>query len=261
MVGIAAFYAKLFGKKHLHRTAHLIDVNSSWIENNGIAGKIYKYGLLNANKIVTQNKEHKELLLQNHAINADILKNAFEIKNNQPHEKKNILWVGRFESWKNPVFFLNLAKTVSTHNFTMICPANENNKQEWKAFQKKTLRIPNLTFIEQVPFSEIQSYFNEAQIFINTSDFEGFPNTFLQAAQAKTPIISLNVNPDNFLNEYNCGIFCNNDFDSMVEQTKKLLNNKQELQLKGENCYRYLKKNHDINVIGKQLEEIIFSLK
>ncbi len=261
IVGVTAFYTQLFGKQYIYRSSSIIDVNNAWIVNHKFMGKIYRWGLEHTNLVIVQSKEHKSLLLKNHRIkNIKILKNAYPVKKYSTEIKKHILWVSRFVEMKNPHFFLDIATQIPDEQFIMICPYNLSDYKKWKLLKNKAEKIPNLIFIEKIPFHEIQAYFNNAKIFINTSDFEGFPNTFLQAAQAKTPIVSLNVNPDNFLNEYNCGIFCKNDFNLLIKETKKLLQNPNEQILKGENAYRYLKENHDINKIRKRLEEIIYDL-
>ncbi|MBN1253041.1 MAG: glycosyltransferase family 4 protein [Bacteroidales bacterium] len=256
-VGFTALYSKIFNKKHIHRTAHLNDVNLAWINTNGIVGNIYKYGLYNADKVINQSIEHKNLLSKNHKIEAEVIKNAFIINKYQQTEKKSILWVGRFVNWKNPDLFLKLATEFTDEKFTMICPYSDKNLEEWNKFKQKAYNIKNLNFIDNVPFFEIQKYFNESKLFVNTSESEGYPNTFLQAAAAKTPIISLNVNPDNFLTEYNCGYFCNNDFLKMTEKINYLLNDNSKMQQLGENLRQYLENQHDLNKIVIKFEKII----
>ncbi len=261
IVGISAFYKNIFRKKMIYRTASLIDVDKSWINTNGLTGKIFWYGLENADAIITQNKEHQQLVENNHKIKALVLKNTFPVQDKHQQLKKEFcLWISRFDSMKNPDLFLKLASQIPTEKFVMICPYNPSDYKKWMGLKQKAEIISNLTFIEKVPFHEIQPYFDRAKIFINTSDYEGFPNTFLQAAQGKTPIVSLNVNPDNFIGEYDCGYFCENKSELLLEKTKQLLQNPDEIKQKGKKAYLYLKENHDINKIGKQLEEIIYRL-
>ncbi len=257
LTGIIALYTKVFKKKFIYRTSSLIDVNTEYIKENKLSGKLYKFGINNASKIIVQNKEHQILLNKNHKLKSEVLKNIFEIKLPENSEKNFILWVSRFAEMKNPFLFLNLAKQIPEQKFVMICPFAVSVKKSWEKLKKQAEEISNLKFIEKVPFAEIQEYFNKAELFVNTSDFEGFPNTFLQAAQGKAPIASLNVNPDNFISEYNCGIFASGNFNFMVSEIKKLLKNKGKLKQKGENCFKYLQKNHDINIAGKKLKNII----
>lgn len=261
IVGITSFYKRIFKKKHIHRSANDVDTDLSRIKKNGLSGKIFKSGLEHANAVLCQNNFQKTMLQKNHNINAIMFKNVLRITEQNLYQKKHILWVGRLVDFKKPYLFLDLAKEVSNEKFIMICPYHKKDFEKWNTLKEQAKQIPNLRFIEKVPFEEIQDYFNKAQLFVNTSDFEGFPNTFLQAAQAKIPIVSLNVNPDNFINKYDCGIFGENNFNKLVQKIKDILVNKKELNKKGKNAFQYLYENHNIKNISKQLEQIIFDLK
>ena len=261
VVGISAFYKLMFNKKLIFRTASEKDVNKTWSKQNGFLGKIYEFGIEKADYVVTQSVEHLNILKENYNIkSASVLKNGFKVEPVADVGKEYFLWVSRYVDMKRPELFVDLAKQFPSEKFVMICPYNPKDYKKWRKLKQKAEKLPNLTFIEKVPFHKIQKYFDSAKAFVNTSDYEGFPNTFLQAAQGKTPIVSLNVNPDNFLNEYNCGIFCKNNFDFLIENIRKLIENPTEIKVMGENAYRYLKKNHDIQITGKQLEKIIYKL-
>jgi len=259
-VGLVSLFCKFNKKIHIHRTASQMDINKSFIKLNGILGKIYQYGLENASLVITQNNEHKKLLKKNHNINAVVIKNFFEIKRIKKGISKNsILWVSRYVEMKRPYLFLELAKKISNENFIIICPIEKKTNQ-YKKLVSNAKKIKNLKFIEQVPFNKIQKYFNKAKVFVNTSDYEGFPNTFIQAGIGKTPILSLNVNPDNFINEYNCGYFCDDSFEQMNQKLNQLLINKKDWKEKSENIFRYVKKNHDIKKNIKKLKKVICGL-
>jgi len=261
MVVLCSLYSIFSKSKHIHRIAHNKDTSFGRTKEFGILARIYSWGMRKADKIFVQNKEQQQNLLQNFNKKSILFRNVFPIKKQIQSKKKHILWVSRYQKWKQAELFVNLAQKIPNFEFVMICPVpSKKLEPNWLKLKQKVETISNIIFIDYVPFHDIQVYFNKAIAFVNTSDFEGFPNTFLQAMQGKTPIISLNVNPDNFIDEYNCGIFCNNNFDLLIEKTKELLQNKNELKTKGENAFKYLKENHDINVIGKQLEEIIINL-
>lgn len=260
-VGLASFFCKLNNKKHIHRTASESEVKLS--NNNSLLWRIFLYGLKNADLILTQNEQHKNLLKFNYNIKANLFRNSFIIpKNVLETNKEFILWVSRYDYMKNPHIFVELAERFPETKFIMICPSGNEKKKEWNKFREEIEKrnITNFSFIEKVPFNMIQEYFNKANVFVNTSDFEGFPNTFLQAGVGKTPILSLNVNPDNFINEYNCGFFCENDFDKLVGYTKILINDKKVWQEKSENIFKYTKENHDIHKNVEQLTRIIYDL-
>jgi glycosyltransferase involved in cell wall biosynthesis len=257
IVGITAFYKKIFKKKLIHRSANDVDTDMSRIKRSGISGKIFKYGLEHADVVLSQNQYQKKMLAQCHSIKGVEFKNVFSFNNPKIIEKKHVLWVGRTVDFKQPELFIKLAHCLPEIQFVMICPYHKKDFKQWYKLKSEAEKLKNLSFIECVQFNEILSYFNEALVFINTSDYEGFPNTFLQAASTKTPIISLNVNPDNFISAYNCGIFCENNFEKLIQETKALVLNKDDLRIKGENAFNYLSENHNIKKNIKNLEEII----
>lgn len=260
-IGLVSLFCKLYSKKHIHRTAHVIDVDGSFARSNGLLGKLYEYGLTHANQIITQNKDHKKILRNKYNINAKVIKNSFVINDREDIAQKSfILWVARAEKWKNPELFIELAGDFPAESFTMICPATHENPDYQLLIKESSKSISNLKFIDRIPFSEIQKYFNQAKVFINTSDYEGFPNTFVQAGIAHTPIISLNVNPDNFINEYDCGYDCNGDKNILKNMLKNLLDDEVLWRKKSSNIFSYVKKNHDIKTNIKLIEQMIEEL-
>ena len=258
-VGLVSLFCRLNKKTHIHRTASEVEADLTY-SKKGILGKIFIKGLESSDLVITQNETHKKLLKENHGINAEVLRNSFVIKMGNTSEKNSVLWVSRCDYLKRPELFLQLAEYLPNKHFVMIAPPANEKEDYQKEIKEKADTIENLTFIDRVPFNEIQKYFDAAKIFVNTSEYEGFPNTFLQAGIGKTPILSLNVNPDNFINEYNCGFFCENDFDKLVENAKLLIYNKEEWKEKSENVFKYVKENHDIHKNVEQLTNWIYTL-
>ena len=259
--GLIAIYCKLKKKKFIYMVAHDRETDETHNAFNSrirnfFANLVFKY----SNLIITQNKYQKENL-EKKGIKSTIIKSSYPIKEKISNKKNYILWVGRSEPWKRPKLFLKLAERNPKENFIMICPPSTYNPKLSRIIKKMACIMRNLKFIEFVPFNKIDTYFQEAKIFINTSDQEGFPNTFVQAAKNKTPIISLNVNPDDFLDKYNCGFCCNDNFDELNKKLNELMKDEKLYNKMSNNAFKYTKENHDIKKNAKQFYELINSLK
>lgn len=246
-VGLLTLFCKIHKKKMIYRTASEWDCNGEYVNRHGILGKLFEYGIKNASIVVTQSKDQQILLEKTYGLDSQVIKNSFSVSDNKrTPEKKNILWVSRCESWKNPGIFLELAIKLPNLSFIMICPKQKYQEELFENVKTEAAKIKNLTFIDFVPFEKIQRYFDEALIFIGTSNFEGFPNTYLQACLGKTPIVSYKVNPDNFIQEYKTGYFADGDRKKLEDSTKKLMEDKNDWKEKSQNAFKYLKANHDI---------------
>ena len=259
-IGIIAFFCKLKKKKFIYRTASEIDCNKKYIDSNGIKGLMYKYGLENSHRIITTVRQHKNLLACSHPnvenkishINLGIFSG-----NKQEQEKDSILWVGRCDSLKNPDAYIDIAKYISDHKFVMICPRQKHNSDYFEEIKRKAESLPNVTFIDFVPFKDIQPYFDKAKIFVNTSDFEGFTYTLIQSGLARTPVVYLNVNPDEVITKHNIGYVADGDKEKMIGQIRMLLRDEKDWDEKSKNAFQYVKENHDISIVGRQWEKLL----
>ena len=153
---------------------------------------------------------------------------------------------------------MQLAEEMPKERFMMICQ-RATGDDKYEELSARAGQVKNLQFIERVPFAEIGSYFQKAKVLVNTSDSEGFPNTFIQACNYAMPILSLKVNPDEFLDKYNCGQSCNGDFQRLVNSLKFMLAENNFLNL-GKNARRYAEQNHDIKKIIEEYKKLFVSV-
>ncbi len=261
VIGLVSFFSMINNKKHLHRTSSDIGVDGSFIARGGFLGKMYKFGLKRADQILVQNELNKEMLYKNHKLDSIVLKNVFILSGRKNAQKKEILWVSRSAAIKKPQKFLDLAERFPGETFRMICPSSVGQESVYRKAKLRAFKIKNVKFVDFVPFDKIQEYYDHAKVFINTSDYEGFPNTFIQSCISGTPILSLNVNPDNFLNEYNCGYCANSNFEQMCDYLKEITKDYRKWRIKSNNSRKYVEENHDIKINIERFKEILENTK
>lgn len=266
ITGWSALFCRLNRKKFIYMTAHdadVIDKKPSWMPGETVGNIIWKFfrmGLRLADLVIVQHQEQKENLKKLYNKEGYIRPSAHRIlgDNNLLH-KEFILWVARCEDWKQPEFFLELAKSFPEEKFYMVCPRSHSSEY-FEEIRNQALKLSNVRFFDYVPFSKIDDFFLKAKVFINTSKKEGFPNTFIQAFQRKTPVLSLNVNPDDILERYNIGRCSEGDFSQLKFYLKDLLNNITILREMSENAYKYAKNKHDVQKIIEEDKEIILKI-
>ncbi len=250
--GIICLVSKLMRKKFIYMTAHDIDCNGQFEKSNNIfTSWLFRYGIRNADLVITQSKRHAKMLNNHHKIDSKILGSSYRISKKNSIDikhKKGVLWVARCEDWKQPEIFIDLASKLPSLQFTMICPRSNNQPKYFNYIRKKTDEHPNIKFIKYVPYGEIDRYFRKAKIFVNTSVQEGFPNTYVQALKNGTPVVSFSVNPDNFLHKYKCGFEVGKDLTELTNKIQVLMLDTKLYLNYVKNAYSYASKFHDIDI-------------
>ena len=123
--------------------------------------------------------------------------------------------------------------------------------------QRAAREVPNLQALGFVPFSEIDQYYARARAYLCTSTIEGFPNTFLQAWNHKTPVVTT-YDPDGVVSKHGLGV-AGQDVDEIVAGLE-LVCGPGGIPI-GERCREYLERIHSVEAVMAALEPILLSLQ
>lgn len=250
-----------FWKTVILKTSNVINCNMDLINSNWITWKLYQIWLRKIKYIFVQNKDNQSVLKEFHNRDSQVLHNYYNISDKNLvtyDDRKYILWVARCSKHKHPEKFLEIVNNYPDKEFVMICPRQNDQLDFFTEIESQAKSFKNLQFIEEVPFDKIQKYFDEAILFFWTSDYEWFPNTYLQACMWWTPIYSLLVNPDDFINKYNLWKCFYWDFDKM---NKFILNfvDKETWESMSSNAFKYVIDNHSDKKEWQKLIDVIES--
>lgn len=216
-----------------------------------------------AHRIIVQNLFQKELIEKKFKKKSVLIKNPIAIPdtiNSKTIKKNYILWVSTIRPVKQPEIFLKIATALPKLKFVMIGGESKGKETLYSKIEKEATTIPNLEFLGFVPYHKIQKYYQEASIFINTSQIEGFPNTFLESWINGTPVISLNVDPDEIICKNKLGIH-SKTFEQLILDVNNLFFNTELQNEIGVNAKKYVQENHDLKNIASEFEKLIVSFK
>lgn len=255
---LAAAFCRLYGRKFVYRTAHTNETDGTYFRKHPVRQYFVRWAFLRADALITQNEKDVEDALRTIGRKPCVIRNACRLSDATGDNKQGFLWAARSLPIKRPELFLELAKAFPDTSFTMICPQGSGDRRYDELVQAAG-QIGNLHFIQQVPFQEIDRYFERAAVFVSTSDAEGFPNTFVQACKSATPILSLRVNPDGFLDAYDCGRCADGDWERFCRMARELYDTPMGREL-GLNGKSYIRRFHDINDIIQTYKQIFIGL-
>jgi glycosyltransferase involved in cell wall biosynthesis len=181
----------------------------------------FSYLLKRADHITLQHSGQRVRLLANNK-RAAVFPNIFDY-NNLPAIKKTpgnyFVHVGSMTMLKGTGNLFELIKILNSDTKIIIIgqPCDSKSEKIYKQLEK----IENVVLKGRLGHFETLQLIANAKALINTSNYEGFPNVFLEAWALGIPVISLNVNPGNVFDKFELGIFCEGDIEKMKESIEK----------------------------------------
>lgn len=155
----------------------------------------------------------------------------------------DFLWVSSAQPLKQPGIFLDIAERQPERRFVMICPLKQD-AAFWEKTRARAATLPNVEFHPLVPYHTVQEFFHRSHVFVNTSDYEGFPNTFLQAGVGHSALLSLRVDPDGMIAHEGAGLCAGGDPSVFHAMAARILDDAESLAHMQERCAAYVAARH-----------------
>jgi glycosyltransferase involved in cell wall biosynthesis len=210
----------------------------------------------NASKIFVQNVYQQGAINKMRSHGIYLLNNPVQeelIPLQKEKQSKAILWVGKSNEVKNPILFIDLCKLNPDKKFVMVCVKHIPELFD----QIKNALPPNVVFYDFLSREAMNKVFSECYILVSTALYEGFPNTFLQAGSNGLPVISTNVNPNNYVTEYQCGAVVDNSITQLNDQLNLIVTDEALYQKLSANHFSYVSEFHDRKKIVQALHDLI----
>ena len=262
-----SYYCQQHGKRYVFLAGSDIDYepeHKTHPEKRDLYGVPYylkAYAIESAAAHIVQSEHQAHLLRTGYGRTGTVIKNPIDLQRKFPLDTatKTILWVGKSnETVKRPSLILKLARQLPQFHFVIFMLRGHDELH--RKCLAEAQELSNITLFEYVPFEQIEKYFASAYLHLNTSVFEGFPNTFLQAAKYGVPTVSLKVDPGNMLSHYGCGVACEDNFEVFKQTVQSLMTNNQLRKSYSEKSLEYIAKHHDKEIIVPKFEAVLHEL-
>lgn len=177
------------------------------------------------------------------------------------NEVYDAIWVGRCDDWKNPEAFVQLASNHPPMRFLMICPPALGKEYHHHQFSRTASCYPNLEVRGRTSNLEVLELIQKSKIFCITSSQEGdWPVVVLEAASLRKPVLSLHLDYEGLVADYDGGICCHGDFASLSSEFEMLIGNDRRRAEMGIGAYEYVKDVHDVRKQTLKLVKLINDL-
>lgn len=261
---ITAGFARMSDSGFIYSVANDANIEPNHLARRGFIRHPYLLAMRSADSVVAQTKHQQRILKSEHHIDSRLIPNGYPIPPEGdilPHDSRDhVLWVGSIDPiQKKPERFLNLSREFPNVRFRMIGPPDNDNPDYYHEIASIASELSNVEFLGYVEPDKIHYHYRTAIALVNTSDYEGFPNTFLEAWQYGTPVVSLFFEPDDILSTELAGIYAGS-MDRLEGVLDRLVSDPELCEEVGASGREHLEANHSLDDMIERYEQVFESV-
>lgn len=254
--GIASEYAKKHSLRHIHFIASNNDVKSrekkiTWRKVfNKLELKYFNKVFSGNTKIVVQNEEQRRLVEKNQKSKSILLSQAAPENDaaliDKMEDQLKVVWIANFKPLKRPEKFLEIVQHFKNRNDITFSMIGGYSNTYYNDLLKPYHEVSNFQYLGELTNDEVNKVLDTAHVLVNTSDYEGFSNTFIQAWLRQVVILSLHSDPNSILTDKQIGFKTNNVYN-VNTKLECLMKEPNNLKMLGARAREYALKHHVLN--------------
>jgi len=242
-------YAKLLGARYTFMVANLPHCLRGELESlPRMFGRLYGISLNRADRVTVQSREQQVLLKENFGIDGFEVPNGIPVppftgpRQDVPYD---FCWVASFKIQKRADVLVEIARMLPERKFLVVGGPGPDVEYSRKLMDQLRA-LPNVSYEGFVTPDKVGEVYEQARIFLNTSDWEGFPNGFLYAWTRSIPACALKIDPDGAVSGQDLGIV-NDDAAALAREMDRLLDDPARYDAMARRCHDHVQKHHSLD--------------
>jgi len=225
---------------------------------------LYCYGLRHADAVIVQTRWQKKSLAAGFGVQSCLIpmpapgpSDAEFVAPSPPSAgQTRVLFVGRIVPLKRLEWLLDMAERMPAVRFD-VAGAPEESSAYIDGLMSRAASLKNVHMLGRVERGRMAELYRGAHALVCTSEYEGFPNTFLEAFSHGVPVVST-VDPDGLIVERSMG-GVGDSVESLTNVLRGLLDSRAAWQAASAAARQYYSQNHPVERVLPQFERVFRS--
>lgn len=251
--GLVACITRLRRGRFVYSSANVIDFSYGELERSRRNVRLYELGVRLAHEVVVQTDEQADLCRQQFGREPVVIKSLAEPATATSIDPEAFLWVGRLTHYKHPQAFVALARALPEARFRMVgVPFGEEGERIAAGLRSEAADLPNLELLDPRPRRELMHLVDSAVAMVNTAQYEGMPNIFLEAWSRGVPALALSHDPGGTIKQHGLGGFAAGDRNTFASLARELWIMRRSRADLSRRCLAYIAEEHAPRVVAQQ---------
>jgi glycosyltransferase involved in cell wall biosynthesis len=170
------------------------------------------------------------------------------------------LWIARLVWYKRPLEYVELARSLPNARFRMVgvrVPLASGEDDLIDEVERAAAEVPNLELLPPRPRQELLELVDAAVAIVNTADFEGMPNIFLEGWARGVPALALTHDPDGVIESHDLGWFAHGSKEQLTELAHAAWEQRGDQAAVAQRCRAYVQDEHSAAAVGARWQEAL----
>lgn len=256
--GYVGLVAAAMRKRFVYASANVVDFKFEQLETNRRAVSLFHLGVRLAGAVVVQTPEQIELCRERFGREPVLIKSLAEEHPLRAGTPEAFVWAGRLAGYKRPEILVELAQALPEARFWMVAVATGEEEQERLGGLKiAAARLKNLELLAPRSRDELGELIARSAAVVNTADYEGMPNVFLEGWARGVPALAFKHDPDGVIAREGVGSFAEGSLNRLIEQARELWAGRDAQVELSQRCREYLQREHSINAALDRWEKVL----
>ena len=265
VTGQVALWCRRQGRRFVYSVARDPDCDARLPEMHKRRERVlYRYGLGRADRVIVQTRRQQEMLRSGFGREAAVIPMPCPGPSSQEYDRfdgarsdsHRVLWIGRICEVKRPDRLLDIAQACPDLQIDFVGPASETEYA--RNVYARALTLPNVVVHGPATRARVEEFYRAARVLCCTSDFEGFPNTFLEAWSWGVPVVST-CDPDHLIAARGLGRF-GTEPGELVRGIRELLDAPEQWRQASRSARAYYVSHHALDSAMEQFERVFCEL-
>jgi glycosyltransferase involved in cell wall biosynthesis len=256
-VGIVGLFAWLWRRRFVYSSANVVDFTFE-LEKVRLHRFLYKLGVRLARTIVVQSEEQVRLCREAFGREPVLIGSVAEPVPPAERRPDAFVWAGRLVWYKHPLKLAELARRVPEARFRLVgVPVPPEDDELVAALEHEAAELPNLELSGPLPRAELLELMDAAVGVVNTADFEGMPNIFLEGWARGVPALALSHDPDGVVARHGVGCYAGGSMDRLAGCARELWARRDDMDDLRERCVRYAEEHHSEDAVAARWLSVV----
>jgi glycosyltransferase involved in cell wall biosynthesis len=254
---VAALAARLSRGSFVYSSANVVDFDLGRIER-WYNVRMFEWGVRAASQVVVQTDEQAAMCRSHFGRAPTVIRSIAERAEPRDGVPETFLWIGRMAHYKRLDVYLDLAAALPDVSFEAIVLSASDDEREREARLSETIDgLPNITLFDPRPRAQLGPLIERAVAIVNTSEYEGMPNVFLESWARGVPALAFSHDPDGVVTKYGLGSFAGGSRERFVELARVLWESRGDQRELAARCIAYVRRHHDSRVVCNAWQTVV----